>query len=427
MKMYTNLAFQPTKILTVPVLFILVILISFSPQMASSQLTRNEAIEFLISEVIESSPNKDVLMAFGPQDVLLPGTVVVPFDTETEPFPGNPRTIQTETWFFWIDDEPDAKFVHPTRFVYIDTNNPNPSIGDGIVFEVQGWWPTINGISHYEDFVERVNSPEVVYGSPPTPTKPRGVRPSIPREFLLSSGKKGAIVVSGSGGASFKGDIKDMKDALKNSDTGPGIAEADILTKENASKADIENFITQMNNKNVETLYIHLSSHGGKERIRLSDGVISSENLEKVFKKSNAKKIYITLDACYVGSFINEMKESLKVNGKVLTSTDENHTSKAWRYTDGSDGNSYFVEDLTTYLKDPKTDTNGDGKVDYNEAYARLKKEGRPKTLYGKPKEEHLRGLKVPTLSEWGLILMTLLLLTAATWMLWRRRKVTAA
>ena len=301
--MYTKLTFQPTKVQTVLVLFSLVIpLISF-PQMASSQLNRDEAVEILISEVVEPSPNKDILMIFGPQNVLLPGTVVEPYDTETEPFPGNPRTIQTKTWFFWIDDEPDAKFVHPTRFVFLEANDTDPTVGNGIIVEVQGWWPKINGISYYEDFSERLNSPDLVYSSPPTTGKLRGVKSLIPRGFLISSGKMGAIVVSGSSGVLFKSDINDIKNALKNSDIGPGIAEADILTKENATKGDIENFISHMNSNNVETLYIHLSTHGGINKIAFSDGLINVKDLEKILKKSTAKTIYITLAACYIGNF----------------------------------------------------------------------------------------------------------------------------
>ncbi|AEB08881.1 hypothetical protein [Desulfobacca acetoxidans] len=149
-------------------LFSAVVLCACMPGFARADaLTRDQAISVLIAQVINPSPNKDTLMAFGPQNMLQPGTVVEPSMLNTPPYPGSSRTIQTPTWFFWINDEPEYRFVHACRFIYIDATRANPIVGDGIIVETQGWWPKINGVEIYEGgpYV----SPDLVYGNPPSP------------------------------------------------------------------------------------------------------------------------------------------------------------------------------------------------------------------------------------------------------------------
>ena len=133
-------------------------------------LTRDQAVSALIAQVINPSPNKDTLVASGPQDMLPQGTLVEPHGLNTPPYPGSARTIQTPTWFFYIDDEPEHLFVHACRFVYIDANNPDPVMGDGIIVETQGWWPKINGVETHGGTMH--TSPDLVYGSHPYPPEP---------------------------------------------------------------------------------------------------------------------------------------------------------------------------------------------------------------------------------------------------------------
>jgi hypothetical protein len=151
-------------------IFVLANIINFLPDqaLADELLTRSEAVTVLIEQVINSSDNKDTLMAFGPQEMLLSEDVVEPFHIGGEMYPGNSHTIDRLTWFFWINDEPDARFVHQTRFVYIDASHADPTIEDGIDIEIQGWWPKINGIDFYSDLPGN-SHPDLVYGTLPLP------------------------------------------------------------------------------------------------------------------------------------------------------------------------------------------------------------------------------------------------------------------
>lgn len=149
--------------------FLLVLLLYVNSY--AEELKRAEAINILIQEVIERSPNRDVLMAFGPRRPLKPGDLVEPVKNDAGPFPAVSRKIEHPTWFFWIDDEPDAKFVHPVRFVYIDARHPKPVVGDGIIVDHQGLWPKINGESYLGGEYERFfTTNDRVYGEPPETT-----------------------------------------------------------------------------------------------------------------------------------------------------------------------------------------------------------------------------------------------------------------
>ena len=46
---------------------------------ADAEMTREEAIGYLMREVINLSSNKDKIMAFGPQDMLVSGNIVEPY------------------------------------------------------------------------------------------------------------------------------------------------------------------------------------------------------------------------------------------------------------------------------------------------------------------------------------------------------------
>ena len=140
----------------------------FSVIDALAGMTREEAKQIIIERVITGDTNEDNLMAFGPQNMLVTGDIVAPFIVGREPFLGFSRTIDKDTWFFWINDDINDFFVHPTRFVYIDANHTDPIIGNGIIIDEAGWWPTINGIDYYRYSAERnEESPDWVYGQLP--------------------------------------------------------------------------------------------------------------------------------------------------------------------------------------------------------------------------------------------------------------------
>ncbi len=132
---------------------------------ADAEMTREEAIGYLMREVINLSSNKDKIMAFGPQDMLVSGNILEPYYLDFKPYIGQKKIINNNTWFFLINDNIHYKWTHATRFVYIDANRNNPTIGNGIVIEIQGWWPKINGVEYYKNPPK--DDPDKVYGDIP--------------------------------------------------------------------------------------------------------------------------------------------------------------------------------------------------------------------------------------------------------------------
>jgi hypothetical protein len=69
-------------------LFVTISLRNILKAWSDDLLTRDQAFSILIEQVINSSPNKDLLMALGPQDMLATGDVVEPFHIGGERYLG---------------------------------------------------------------------------------------------------------------------------------------------------------------------------------------------------------------------------------------------------------------------------------------------------------------------------------------------------
>ncbi len=99
----------------------------------SETITREEAIEIVVEEVIAPATLDHDVMAFLTAEPLAAGDRIAPLG-----FPRQTETLASPAWFAWIDDEPDAEFAHPTRFVFIDAET-----GAHRVFEKE-WSPVLN-------------------------------------------------------------------------------------------------------------------------------------------------------------------------------------------------------------------------------------------------------------------------------------------
>jgi hypothetical protein len=136
---------------------------------ADEKLTRQQAVSILVKEIIDNSPNRKKIMAYGPQEPLSKGDVVEPAFLPKDTDHKLKQIIENATWFFWIDDNASNDlFAHPTRFVFIDATNSQPTIDNGILTYTSEWWPKINGIDHYKSSDDREKSDDIVYGAKPS-------------------------------------------------------------------------------------------------------------------------------------------------------------------------------------------------------------------------------------------------------------------
>lgn len=102
----------------------------------------------------------------------------------------------------------------------------------------------------------------------------------------------------------------------------------------------------------------------------------------------------------FSGTFYNDLSAIVGQDGTIITAADENHETYSLL-------TSWFTSALTNYMQDAGSDSNEDGKVTYNEALDRVKKEGGVLPNLGRPKS-----YSIPTLSEWKQIFVSLLLMS---------------
>ncbi len=360
---------------------------------ARAQITRAQAISAVTSEVILPDPNAGTLVAYAPQIALQAGDVVRPWDDPTSPLASISYPIGSMTWFVWIDDHPSRKFTHPTRFVFVDANNPSPTVGNGgIVVTPAEWWPVINGTSFYSDSLERVTSADRFHNSPPDgrvlPPPPAPSGPAGPE-----SNTKGAILVSGSAGKEFEGDIMDLDGAMQ---AQGGVPAGNIKKKVDATMADLKGFITDANNAGWRKVFVHIGSHGAVDRIQFDDRWYTATELACELQKLMAQNICITIESCKSGSLLDEIKTKLAgKTGVSIAATDAAKDSYYWVNHAGTDGNSYFVEDFIACWANPAADGPDAGTdVSQSEAFEWVKANGSA-TTRGQNPQKRTHGLQV--------------------------------
>lgn len=123
-----------------------------NPSLVKADLSGSEAVEKVIQQVVLPSPNKDELKAHFWPEPLKAGDVISVFRPG-----GQSWTLDGPTWFFWIDDVPEALFGHPTRFVFVDVAS-----GATTVHEADSW-PAVNGETLWGFPEEREDPRFIVY------------------------------------------------------------------------------------------------------------------------------------------------------------------------------------------------------------------------------------------------------------------------
>jgi hypothetical protein len=105
---------------------------------SSTAIDKWDAIDILVSEIIPPAADDARLSAFMPSQPLVKGDVVTSEDGTNYP------PINQDTWFIFIDDDPQAFYAHPTRYVFINAQSGKYDIYD------QSWPPMINNFSMWD-------------------------------------------------------------------------------------------------------------------------------------------------------------------------------------------------------------------------------------------------------------------------------------
>ncbi len=340
-------------------------------------LSRQQAIALVQQEVIASSPFQNQLVAFlynnaATDSVLHNGDTVSPWDSSFT------ENIPTETYFFWLDYEPEKEWWHASAFVFVNASN-----GAILVRDAQSW-PVVNGVE-LTHFMEDGNaSPDRVHGSYPTSNL------LFNYETVTTNNKADwAVIVVGRNlhGAGERtareNDIDRIKECLNGAALGPQIDGGNILVVPGANTMgatikEVCDELDKLKGKACRKLFFHYIGHGEPGGMLLKkEGKNESETLtyEKLACKLlelGVQEVCIVLETCYSGSAIAALQnkeitvngKKVKLKGAVVTSSPGNKTTT--READGAP----FNKGMHECCKDPNADLNKDGKVTIIEAVA---------------------------------------------------------
>ncbi|OGF08760.1 MAG: hypothetical protein A2W00_13405 [Candidatus Eisenbacteria bacterium RBG_16_71_46] len=150
---------------------------ALAPPLAHALITRDQAKDIVIHQVTLPSPDNSEIRVYGAQSYVPPGTSL------RQGTGGAPdlAPVTQDSWYFWIDDAPDALFGHGFRHVLVDAKTGSLTNGGG-----GQYWPVIGGVAHYRGWLDRESTPDLIWPVPPVPTaRPRPDRGALelPRWF----------------------------------------------------------------------------------------------------------------------------------------------------------------------------------------------------------------------------------------------------
>ena len=371
-------------------------------------LTRQSAIERLMAEVIQPSPNADMLVAYGLQHPLSEDDVLqsfLPADIKSNTAPIGLPYSHGDAWFFWIDDQPQAAYAHPTRFVLIDRAT------GAIKITPEEWWPVINGDPYWDMLETREGNPDIVYQGVDTYVNPEGPQASVQfiaegftqllyADKLLRSTRsdirsigfahllktnnpnkpKYAILVRGSDERAFNNSIEAMKAQLiKDGFPSKNIIVVDqtYLTKIGDVVKAFDDMVSKIKTdgaKDPEFLFYYVG-HGNKgngmvfdvgkkhqtgtmdERIKKgladtmnyggftlikADCSMNTDHLAGNLVRIPAENITVIIDACKSGTAVKALSK-VGLKGCILTATNEDRSMLYW-YLGRTDYTAYLLD-----------------------------------------------------------------------------------
>lgn len=369
-----------------------------------SNLTRQQAVNALLSPgsgvAIDLAhtpvwlPNINFGFGAGYEGLLPAGAHADPAYLGVQPYPGPGMTTLHPSYFFWLDDEHAAHFVHPVRFVLVDATFPAPTVSNGgIQITNQGWWPIIRitgqpDLELYDDMDKRLSNdpsgylnPDGFIGGPPLHFFDVFTLPTAVLTKVMNT-KSAGLTVKGSAGTDFCNDMKRFKKDLNEHYC---IDESRIIEANGGMVASLQSFCDGIDSlvamKPCE-IFIRITSHGGNGIIRIGTVVITKEQLCAKFRKLAALgvPIHVLIEACHSGSLMDKNDWNFPAGSTVITSADADNNSKGGTFTDGgtTTTESIFPYAISQCLRDTTdmngdgykdADTNKDGKIDDAEAY----------------------------------------------------------
>jgi len=308
-------------------------------------LSQEEALELVLEKIVKPDQLGDdptvifaLSQSLGPDDELYAYSIFGDDDTPKL------AVIKSESWFFWIEDEPYAYFSHSSRFVLVNIDSGKISSSE------ESWWPMLNGEALWaedEDYKNEENwawsnisfqNPDETSGLG-TSSVMAAMRPPG-RELTQDGGGKRRALVINTVTEEQRGeddgvlDAKNMLKVLDRTDFKSTYMGTDY-DKNSRNTGDPfptgnetdpwREWLDDQSNEltSGDTLVVYVGGHGDSAGsgggIGSEDGVVGSAMLSKELKKFNpGVDIIVILQACKSGSFVNDLKD---VADLTMTST----------------------------------------------------------------------------------------------------------
>jgi hypothetical protein len=327
------------------------LLLAAIPGSPAADVTRSQALAIVETAYVTGHPEELFLEIYSPLSPLPAGTDVRELFAD-EPILAVPST---DTWFFWINYLPRARFGHDTRFVGVRKDTGS------IEFDIESdWWPVLGGIERYRTFEDRDLSGELAYPVGPKPkgrealrredearrdvATPRPGRPASEGARPLAPpapGKVCAVVISAEDttGACNSFRIDFLRTVASHDTTnphGPRVRPDSIRTAVHPDSMAVCQLIESIP-KGYDKLYVYWIGHGAPNtgQLILRNKKMRPIDLMCKIKERMAKNVCLVIDACFSGNHVEAMCQK-GLCGPIFTST--NSTEAGWEFLKASDG-----------------------------------------------------------------------------------------
>lgn len=345
------------------------------PTAGAGPLTFEQATQLVLDEIVRPDQLTGPVIVFGWPQPLESGDRIHPYEKSgLEPFP-DPTTIESPTWFFWIDDAPGAMYAHPNRFAFVAQDSGEVTVQD------QEWWPVLNddGLWITQDAYWNADNWVFSYQvNPPAHLdEAAGAQSHTGFDGLARQAQSpgSALVInSWESGETLQQDMADSSDLMHDIFSEAGFDTTYLGPKEDGNpdrngEATAEARFGWLHRKAREmrpsqTLFLYITGHGGVDKA--GNGVVGSvfeDLLTDTLKEFDpGVHIIVIIDSCHSGAFTNSLTSVADVT---ITSTDQasasygdidnmggmqdsNPDDRGGEYTSG------FVEDWRSILLDPE-------------------------------------------------------------------------
>jgi hypothetical protein len=315
--------------------------------LGDKKLSQEQALQLVLDEVVQPDLlGEDPLVVFAWPEPLVPGDTLHPYAVYGEDPAANLIEVEEESWFFWIEDEPFARFTHPNRYALVEIRSGELSVSNA------DWWPVLNGQSLWTDDRVYKNEANWVFANISLKKNTGNSReynssmlasmPPLQKLGTAASegGNRLALVINTVSNGEFgeadaAADVKNMlrfldENNFESTYLGPA---NDTNPRRSGEPFDsnsldpwrvwLQTGAEEMNPR--DTLVVYISGHGLENHVVGSGGVIGSEDLGSDLSGFKpCVDIIVIIDSNKSGSFIDELEDVADLN---MTATDATRPS----------------------------------------------------------------------------------------------------